>query len=117
MKRMHSGGCQCGKVRYEATFELGEVLACNCSRCGKLGSLLAFIPASDFKLQSGKDALTTYKFNKHVIDHKFCSTCGIQSFSSGKTPDGKDMVAVNARCLDGVDPDTLTIKKYDGRKV
>jgi hypothetical protein len=60
MKRMHSGGCQCGKVRYEATFELGEVISCNCSRCGRLGSLLAFLPASEFKLQSGKDALTTY---------------------------------------------------------
>ena len=117
MKRMHSGGCQCGKVRYEATFELGDVIACNCSRCGKLGSLLAFLPVSDFKLQSGKAALTTYKFNKHVIDHMFCSTCGIQSFSSGKTPDGKDMVAINARCLDGVDVESLTIKKYDGRKL
>ncbi len=83
----------------------------------RLGSLLAFLPASDFKLQSGKDALTTYKFNKHLIDHKFCSVCGIQSFSSGKTPDGKDMVAINARCLDDVDVDALTIRKFDGRKL
>jgi hypothetical protein len=117
MKRMHSGGCQCGKVRYEATFELGEVISCNCSRCGKLGSLLAFLPTSDFKLQSGKNVLTTYKFNKHVIDHQFCSVCGIQSFSSGKTPDGREMVALNVRCLDDVDLDALTIRKFDGRKL
>jgi hypothetical protein len=117
MKRMYSGGCQCGKVRYEVSLELGEVISCNCSRCGKLGSLLAFAPLSDFKLQSGKDALTTYKFNKHVIDHQFCSVCGIQSFSSGKTPDGHEMAAINARCLDGVDVDSLTIKKFDGRKL
>ncbi len=117
MKRMYSGGCQCGKVRYEATLELGEVISCNCSRCGRLGSLLTFIPASEFKLQSGNDVLTTYKFNKHVIDHKFCSVCGIQSFASGKTPDGKDMIAINARCLDDVDVDKLTIRKFDGRKL
>ena len=85
--------------------------AANWGRCS------AFAPLSDFKLQSGKDALTTYKFNKHVIDHQFCSVCGIQSFSSGKTPDGQEMVAINARCLDGVDVDALTIKKFDGRKL
>ena len=117
MKRMYSGGCQCGKVRYEVSFELGEVLSCNCSRCSRLGSLLAFAPISEFKLQSGKDVLTTYKFNKHVIDHKFCSVCGVQPFSSGKTPDGNEMAAINVRCLDGVEVDSLTIKKFDGRRL
>ena len=63
----YSGGCQCGKVRYEATFELGEVIACNCSRCGRLGSLLAFMPKDSFKLVSGEGATTEYQFNKHNI--------------------------------------------------
>ncbi len=117
MKRMYSGGCQCGKVRYEVLLELGEVISCNCSRCSRLGSLLSAIPVSEFKLQSGKDVLTTYKFNKHVIDHQFCSVCGVQSFSRGKTADGKEMVAVNVRCLDGVDVDSLPIMKFDGRKL
>ncbi len=47
MKQTYSGGCQCGKVRYEVAADIGEVLACNCSRCGRLGSLLAFVPAVD----------------------------------------------------------------------
>ena len=117
MKQSYFGSCQCGKVSYDATFELGEVIACNCSRCGRLGSLLAFMPVSDFTLKSGKDATTIYKFNKHVIDHKFCSTCGIQSFASGKTPDGREMIAVNVRCLDGVDINSLKIKHVDGAKL
>jgi hypothetical protein len=111
----YSGGCQCGAVRYEATLDLDHTMMCNCSRCGRLGSILAFAPADHFKLQSGEDALSEYQFNKHVIRHLFCKTCGIQSFSTGKRPDGKEMVAVNARCLDGVDPDTLTPAKFDGR--
>ena len=110
------GGCQCGKVRYEVSLELGEVIACNCSRCGRLGSLLAFAPVQNFKLLAGEGALTEYQFNKHVIHHLFCATCGIQSFARGKRPDGADVVAVNARCLDGVDVDTLKVKKLDGRK-
>jgi len=53
MTHTYSGGCQCGKVRYEVQMDIGEVLACNCSRCGRLGSLLAFAPATQFKLLSG----------------------------------------------------------------
>ena len=82
----YTGGCQCGKVRYEVSLELGEVIACNCSRCGRLGLLLAFAPAKNFKLLSGEGATTEFRFNKHVIHHVFCSTCGIQSFARGKRP-------------------------------
>ena len=115
VKQTYSGGCQCGKVRYEATFELGEVIACNCSRCGRLGSLLAFMPKDSFKLVSGEGAMTEYQFNKHNIHHLFCATCGIQSFAHGKGPGGAEMAAVNVRCLDGVDVDSLKVKKVDGR--
>jgi hypothetical protein len=115
MKRTHNGGCHCATVRYEASLELGEVLACNCSRCSKLGWLLAFIPAQDFRLISGEASLTDYLFNKHVIHHLFCSKCGVESFARGKGPDGSDVVAINVRCLDGIDVDALTVKKFDGR--
>jgi hypothetical protein len=110
----YSGSCQCGKVRYEVSLDLGEVVACNCSRCGRLGSLLAFTPAENFKLISGEGVLTEYQFNKHVIHHLFCSTCGIQSFARG-TQKGVEMVAVNARCLDGVEPEKLKVKHVNGR--
>jgi hypothetical protein len=110
----YTGGCQCGEIRYEVSLELGEVIACNCSRCGRLGSLLAFAPAANFKLLSGEGALTEYRFNKHVIRHLFCATCGIQSFARGEQK-GVAMVAVNARCLDGVEPEALKIKNVNGR--
>jgi len=113
-KKTYSGGCQCGAVRYDAELDLDHTLACNCSRCGRLGSIQAFTPAESFTLQSGEEALREYRFNKHVIAHLFCGTCGIQSFSRGELPDGTRMVAVNARCLDGVDPATLSPGLYDG---
>lgn len=111
----YSGGCHCGKVRYEVTTAIGPVMACNCSMCQKRGSLLTFVPAEQFDLRKGEDALTDYQFNKHIIHHLFCATCGISSFSRGTLPDGKEMVAINARCLDGVDLDALEISKFDGR--
>ena len=116
MAQTYSGGCQCGKVSFDVDLELGEVMSCNCSRCGRLGTLLAFTPAAQFRLKSGEGDLTRFEFNKHMIHHYFCATCGIQSFARGKTPDGKEMAAINVRCLDGVDVDSLKVKKVDGRK-
>ena len=81
MTHTYSGGCQCGKVRYEVQMDIGEVLACNCSRCGRLGSLLAFAPATQFKLLSGAADLTDFEFNRHIIQHKFCSTPGASMVS------------------------------------
>ena len=115
MKTTYSGGCQCGKVRYDVSAEINEVMSCNCSRCSKLGSLLTFVPAGDFTLKAGEDALTEFQFNKHVIHHLFCATCGIQSFARGRGPDGKEKVSINVRSLDGVDPDSFKIKTFNGR--
>jgi hypothetical protein len=118
MKQTYGGGCQCGAVRYEVSTDIGELISCNCSRCGRLGLLLTFVPAQDFKLLSGEGATTEYQFNKHVIHHLFCATCGVQSFARGKRPnDGADIVAINVRCLDNVDPDSFKVKKVDGRRL
>jgi hypothetical protein len=118
MTQKHSGGCQCGKVRYEVQMDIGEVLACDCSRCRRLGSLLAFAPASQFTLLSGESDLTKFEFNKHMIQHQFCSTCGIQSFALGTNPkSGAKLAAINVRCLDGIDVDALKVKQVDGRSL
>ena len=118
MTQMYSGGCQCGKVRYEVSLDIGAVIACNCSRCRRLGTLLAFAPLADFKLLSGESDLTNYQFNRRLILHKFCSTCGIQSFAIGKNPkSGAEMAAINVRCLDDVDADTFKVRKVDGKSL
>jgi hypothetical protein len=113
-KKTFTGGCQCGKVRYEAQADIGEVITCNCSRCRKLGSLLSAVPMSDFKLLTGETDTTDYQFNSGTIHHPFCKTCGIQSYAYGKGPGGKDMVMLNVRCLDGIDAEQFKVKKFDG---
>lgn len=113
----HKGGCHCGKVAYEFEGEIGDVLECNCSMCSKKGVLMHFIPAAAFELKTPRSALSTYHFNKHLIDHHFCATCGIASFSEGADPQGNKMVAINVRCLEGVDPRALNVRFFDGRKI
>ena len=111
------GGCHCGAVRYTVTLDLAAAVSCNCSICQKTGTILAFAPASQFTLHQGADQLTDYLFNKKVIHHLFCKTCGIRSFSRGAMPDGTPAVAVNVRCLDDVDVAGLELRPFDGRSL
>ena len=109
--KKYNGSCHCGNVRFEARMDLKDALTCNCSHCHKKGFVLTFIPESQFVLLSGKDNLTTYQFNKKIIDHLFC----VQSFGKGKGHDGSPTVAINLRCLDDVDISKLNTKEYNGK--
>jgi hypothetical protein len=113
--KTYTGGCHCGKVRYEVTTDLAKVVTCNCSRCGRLGALFTFVPAEQFHLLSGGDNLTEYRFNTGQIRHVFCRDCGIESFATGQGPGGVEMAAINARCLDDVDVGSLTLTPFNGR--
>jgi hypothetical protein len=115
--KLHAGGCHCGKVRYEVNAAVDSAMGCNCSICGKKGSLLTFVGEDAFTLKSGDDALTDYQFNKHNIHHTFCRTCGVTSFARGVGPDGKKMVAINVRCLDDFDLDAVKVKMFDGKSL
>lgn len=109
------GSCHCGAVKFEAEGTPESVMECNCSHCQRKGFKLWFVPGSAFTLQQGEDALTTYRFNKHAIDHRFCKTCGCQAFGQSKTEDGSMVYAVNARCLENYDIDAIPVNKVDGR--
>lgn len=110
-----TGGCHCGAVRFEAVgVDTDKAIACNCSRCGRTGTMLCFVPATDFHLVKGEDSLTEYRFNKNVIQHVFCKVCGVQPFAQANGPDGTPMVAINIRCLDGVNVHDFKPTPYDG---
>lgn len=113
--RTYEGGCHCGAVRYAARVDLSRVISCNCSICTKRGLLLAFAPAAEFTLRSGEPELSDYQFGQKRIHHLFCRRCGVESFARGTGEDGTPMVAVNIRCLDGVDLSALSPKPFDGR--
>ena len=84
--KTYQGSCHCSKVRFEVEMDLtGQFVACNCSMCGRSGTILTFVPAERFKLISGEDALTDYQFNKKQIHHLFCSKCGIKPFARGSS--------------------------------
>ncbi|MDO9360855.1 MAG: GFA family protein [Polaromonas sp.] len=112
---MHQGSCHCGKVAFVVEGDPKQLLACNCSMCGRRGSLLWFVPREQLRLLTPEADAGTYLFNKHVIRHRFCPNCGIHTFGEGTDPAGKAMAAINFRCLDDVDVSALPVNHYDGR--
>ncbi|HYZ26227.1 MAG TPA: GFA family protein [Geminicoccaceae bacterium] len=90
------------------------VSECNCSICRKAGYLALIVPRERFRLISGEEGLTTYRFNTGVARHPFCSRCGIKSFYVPRShPDG---ISVNVRCLDPGTVTRMTIKPFDGQQ-
>ena len=115
--KTYTGSCHCGSVRFEVKTELKNAISCNCSICSRAGHLLTFVPADQFTLLSGEEQLNDYQFKSKRIHHFFCKTCGIRSFGRGTGREGKPVAYINVRCLEGVDPDSLSIQKFDGRSL
>jgi hypothetical protein len=111
----YQGSCQCGAVQYEVDVDLDSTITCNCSRCQRMGFVLAFAPQESFTLKSGERNLTEYLFNNTAIRHFFCATCGVESFAYGTMPDGSATVAINVNCLSDVNPRELDSQHVDGR--
>ena len=112
---VYKGSCHCGAVAYEVEGDITGVIMCNCSICHRKGAPLWFVGRSQFRFTRGEDALVSYTFNKHVIKHCFCGTCGIHTHGEGVDAKGNKMAAINLRCLEGVDLDTIQVTPFDGR--
>lgn len=113
----YTGGCHCGAIAFTVDGTIEQVIDCNCSLCRKRGGLLWFVPRAALRLTTPEAELSTYTFNKHRIRHHFCARCGIAPFGEGIDAAGSITAAVNVRCLDGVEPATLTIVPFDGRSL
>lgn len=78
---MIKGGCQCGKVTYEADSTISDLSHCHCSMCRKLHgaafATFASVAGESFRWSEGEDILRTYA-SSDKIDRKFCSNCGSQ---------------------------------------
>jgi hypothetical protein len=119
MKQTYVGGCHCGAVRYEADLDLTEgTVKCNCSICSKARAWLAATDSRNFRLLSGAEAISEYRFGEQRIRHLFCKHCGIKSFGRGSGPDGQEFVAIVVSCLENVpaaELAALPVMYVDGR--
>ncbi len=56
--------------------------------------------------------MTLYQFNKRVVKHFFCPTCGCAIF--GTAANGK-VVGINVRSVENLDLENMTVQFFEGK--
>ena len=113
---MHTctGGCHCGRVRFEVEIPDKVIVhQCNCSICKKSGYLHLIVTASRFNLLCGEESLVDYRFHTGVARHLFCSVCGIKSYYVPRSHPGS--FSVNLNCINLPGEIDVAIQAFDGR--
>ena len=73
------------------------------------------MPRDSLHLLTPQDASRVYEFNKHMIRHRFCPECGIHPYAEGADLKDNQIAAVNVRCLESIDLETIAVTHVDGR--
>ncbi len=110
----YQGGCHCGRVQFEVTAQIDEVIDCNCSICAKRGFLHSIVEPEQFRLLTAEDAVALYQFNTKTAKHYFCPVCGVCSYYVPRSH--PDKIDVNVRCLEGIALEELSIVPFNGRE-
>ena len=88
----YNGGCLCGKVRFEISGEVQNIVYCHCSLCRKAqGSAFAAnanVNINEFKFISGEQELTGYESTPGQTKY-FCKNCGSPIMSKTDAMPGK----------------------------
>jgi hypothetical protein len=77
MAETHSGGCQCGAVRFRVEGPLGDASVCHCRMCQKaFGNFYApLVSTRGAKLTWTRGAPKTFQ-SSNAAKRGFCETCG-----------------------------------------
>ena len=99
---IHTGGCQCGAVRYRAEGELGFPHLCHCRMCQKAAGNyfmpLGGVMYENFKLTRGEPA---WFQSSETVRRGFCEKCGTPLFYDGSS----DHISITLGSLD--DPQSV----------
>jgi len=99
-------------VTFEIETDFPELTTCDCSICWRKNALMVRVHENQFRLLSGEDSLTEYRFHTRTARHFFCKTCGIYPFHRKRvTP---DYLGVNVFCLSDFDPTGIPVRRTAG---
>jgi hypothetical protein len=83
------GNCLCGKVTYQVSQDLGDIIHCHCPTCrkahGAAFSSVAAIKDVNFKI-IGSEHLKSFESSVGKYRH-FCSHCGSQIYAKRESTD------------------------------
>ena len=75
-----TGGCYCGRVRYESNGDALMKAQCHCRECqyitGGAPNFFMAVPADGFKITQGETKAFTRSDLEHPVTREFCPNCG-----------------------------------------
>src|SRR5450432_3339512 len=96
-----TGGCNCGRVRYEVSGPLIGATYCHCTRCQRRTGTAAACSAAPspgtFRIVQGDDALVRWSAGDG-FDKVFCGTCGSAMFA--QSPENPELIGVRMGSFD-----------------
>jgi len=102
MTQIHTGGCQCGAVRYRAEGEIGVPHLCHCRMCQKAAGNyfmpLGGVKYGNFKFTRGEPS---WFQSSETVRRGFCAKCGTPLFYDGSS----DHISITLGSLD--DPESV----------
>jgi len=98
---MLTGGCLCGRVRYEISGKIGPVVHCHCVTCRKAqgGPFVTNAPVRTkyFRLVSGAELVAEFESSPRKM-RCFCRTCGSPLWSRRESD--PDVIRIRLGLLD-----------------
>ena len=104
--------CHCGAVKLGLPSAPDSATECNCSFCRRAAARWAYYAPADVKMPRA-GATQPYVWGERMLAFHRCRSCGIATH--GQSLDGaQERMAINARLIDGLDWDQVTIRHFDG---
>jgi len=111
-----TGGCGCGRVRFEVTAPLLNASYCHCTRCqrrtGTAASAQARVQPGSIRVVEGDEELRAWA-PEGGLEKVFCGACGSSLF--GRDPDDGSLVSVRMGAFDadpGIRPSARQFVAY-----
>lgn len=119
----YRGECHCGIARFEIEADIDHVRECDCSICRRRGALIFRVAPNAIRFLTPLDRLIVYRWGTGTAADYICPECGIMPFrqpsalTKAEIDAGKssfDGWAVNVRCIDGLNLETLPRVRIPG---
>ena len=93
-----SGGCLCGRIKYEVTGELNSVTYCHCKQCRVWhGDVIGYSGCARENLKFLSDDTLQWFHSSENGRRGFCTSCGSSLFWADIT---EDYIAITAGSID-----------------
>jgi hypothetical protein len=97
-----TGGCLCGRVRFELTEPPSGAGYCHCTRCqrrtGTAASINAAVDGERMRIVAGEEAIRCWRHPDGGFEKCFCVDCGAHLFS--RDPEDHRRTAVRMAAFD-----------------